>query len=109
MSDGVTATLPDGVVLAFPVTMSPADVRIYLDGLMSGAPAKLAGDHGADRPPSSPFMTVKEAAAYLRVPPKRVYNLTSRREIPHIKQDGRIFFDCRELDEWMRAQKVESC
>ena len=46
-------------------------------------------------------MTAEEAATYLRFPKKRIYGLTSRCEIPHRKQDGRLIFRRDELDRWM--------
>jgi excisionase family DNA binding protein len=50
----------------------------------------------------SPWMGVKEAAEYLRVGTSRIYKLTAAGEIPHSKQDGRLYFDRDEVDAWVR-------
>jgi excisionase family DNA binding protein len=51
------------------------------------------------------WMTVAEAAQYLRVGTSRIYKLTAADEIPHCKQDGRLYFDREELDAWMREHR----
>jgi excisionase family DNA binding protein len=50
---------------------------------------------------ASPWMTVDEAADYLRWAVKRIRNLTSAREIPHRKQGGRVLYHRDELDAWL--------
>lgn len=49
----------------------------------------------------SPYMTLAEAAEYLRWPKKRLYKLTAARAIPHRKHDHRILFHVGELDAWL--------
>ena len=41
------------------------------------------------------------AAAYLGCSPKRVYNLLS--QIPHAKEEGRLVFHTRDLDQYRRG------
>ena len=36
---------------------------------------------------------------------KTIYNLVSRRKIPHYKKGGRLYFDKQELTEWKRSGK----
>lgn len=47
----------------------------------------------------SPWLTVEEAAEYLRWPKKRVQNWT--RAMPHRKVEGRVLFHRDELDAWL--------
>jgi len=49
----------------------------------------------------TPYMTVVEAAEYLRWPKERIYKLTAARAIPHHKHEGRILFRRDVLDEWL--------
>ena len=53
----------------------------------------------------SPWMTVAEAAEYLRWPRERLYKLTAAGAIPHRKHDGRLLFHRDEVDEWLEAYR----
>ena len=71
----------------------------FLEALAQRVAAIVAAQLEA---PSSPrWLTADRAAEYLSVPVKRIYNLTSRGEIPHRKQDGRLLFRRDELDAWL--------
>ncbi|MGI8708460.1 MAG: helix-turn-helix domain-containing protein [Actinomycetota bacterium] len=80
---GLTFVLPDDALNAL--------ARRIVE--LTGSNALAAGE--------SPYLTAAEAAEYLHVPRKRIYNLSSRREIPHRKQDGRLLFKRVELDAWI--------
>lgn len=47
---------------------------------------------------ASPWMTRQEAAAYLRWPTSR---LEKRRDVPHVKDEGRVMYHRPTLDQWM--------
>ena len=49
----------------------------------------------------SPWLTAREAADYLHVPHKTVYNWTSTGSIPHRKIGNRLMFHRDELDAWL--------
>ncbi len=49
----------------------------------------------------TPYMTVPEAADYLRWPKERIYKLTAANAIPHIHHEGRILLRRDELDMWL--------
>jgi excisionase family DNA binding protein len=70
-----------------------------LDALAERVATRLASDGRLARRTS--YLTADEAAEYLGFRVKRIYNLTSRGEIPHRKQDGRLLFKRDELDAWM--------
>lgn len=44
----------------------------------------------------SPYMTVPELAKYLKFPPKKIYALTCRNEIPHYQPGGRVILFVKE-------------
>jgi excisionase family DNA binding protein len=82
--------------------------RICLNGLWlpveldSNTLAAIAAALPAERPSSkSPYMTLAEAADYLRWPKKRLYKLTAASAIPHRKHDHRILFPVGELEAWL--------
>ena len=93
---GITIALAAGLELTLPGDTSPAALKEYIAALAEGTTLREA-PHAT----GSPFLTAAEAAEYLRFPLKRIYNLTSRREIPHRKQEGRLLFRTDELDRWM--------
>jgi excisionase family DNA binding protein len=43
-------------------------------------------------------MTLKETAEYLKVKPRTVYNLTSKRKIPSVKMPGGLRFIKEDID-----------
>jgi excisionase family DNA binding protein len=49
------------------------------------------------------WLTVGEAAGYLRCPKSRLYSLVSARRIPFVKDGSRTLFRRSELDAWLRA------
>ena len=50
---------------------------------------------------ATPYMTVAEAAEYLRWSTERIYKLTAARAIPHHKHAGRLLFRRDALDAWL--------
>ncbi len=48
------------------------------------------------------FLTVPEAAVYLKTTPAYIYKLTFERKLPCYKPNGRLFFDPAELEEFVR-------
>lgn len=48
------------------------------------------------------FMSLKEAAEFLRVSPRTIYGWVSQRAIPHRKAGRRVLFLESELVEWTR-------
>jgi excisionase family DNA binding protein len=66
--------------------------------------SKLAPEGVADTlEERSPWLSVASAATYLDWPKQRLYKLSAAGAIPHYKHEGRLLFDRRELDEWLRA------
>jgi excisionase family DNA binding protein len=51
----------------------------------------------------SPWLTVKEAAEYLRCSEWRLYRLKAIGAIPHVKEGHRLLFNRAELDAWVQS------
>ena len=94
-SPSIILSLPGGMTLTFAADTPPHVVNAYA--------TEVAGSEKRHDPTnsSSPFMTVEEAANFLRFPTKRIYNLTAKGEIPYRKQEGRLLFRRDELERWM--------
>lgn len=53
-------------------------------------------------------LNVKEAAVMLDISESRLRHLVSQKEIPHYKQNSKVFFKKSELEDWMLQTKVKS-
>lgn len=52
----------------------------------------------------SPYMNTREAMAYLRLPrTSSLYYLINQQGLPHLRRGGRLLFDRRDLDAWLRG------
>lgn len=51
-------------------------------------------------------LTAEEAALYTGYSLKGIYALTSGKQIPHYKRNGKLYFKKAELDEWMTKTRV---
>jgi len=78
----------------------PVDSLQELAALVAG----ILAERDAFAPPS-PYLSVPEAAEYLRWPRKRVHNLTAAGAIPHFKHGNRILFRRDELDRWLEQHR----
>ena len=54
------------------------------------------------------FMTVSEAALYLRVASATIYGWTHQRKIPFRKHGGRLILLRQHLDEWSEQQQISA-
>ncbi len=53
----------------------------------------------------SDYFTTKELASYLRVKPRKVYDLLSKDQIPYTKVMGKLLFSKKEVTQWLRASQ----
>jgi len=53
------------------------------------------------------YLTTDEAAEYLNKKKATIYQLTHKKQIPHIKSGGGLLFDPEDLDQWLQSQKVQ--
>lgn len=88
----ITVALPGGVVVRLPNTTSPDRVRAYVAALtnLGSTPAMPA------------TLTAKEAAEYLRLSPNKLYELTSKGQIP-VRRVGKRknLYRKDDLDSWL--------
>ena len=78
-----------------------AALEQLIDERVAAALAAARADAAGPR-----WLSVPTAAQYLDVSTERIRKLVARREIPY-SQEGpgcRVFFDRRDLDDWMRGQ-----
>ena len=54
------------------------------------------------------YLTVPEAASYLRISTRKVYDLVSRSGLPHRRASARLLFERTALAEWVRSSGRES-
>jgi excisionase family DNA binding protein len=54
------------------------------------------------------YLDVHGAAEYLSCPRSRIYDLTSRRQLPHYKLGSRLLFRKQEIDAWLDETRVEA-
>jgi excisionase family DNA binding protein len=88
------------------LTVSATFVQVLLDALDDDALDTLAerlAPRLAKPAQTDGWLTVGEAAEYLRCPKSRVYSLVSARRIPFVKDGSRTLFRRSELDSWLRA------
>lgn len=52
-------------------------------------------------------LNVKEAATLLDLAPQTIYGMTHRREIPHFRKRGRLYFDRVSLLAWLAEGRRE--
>ncbi len=51
-------------------------------------------------------LDLEEAALYTGYTKAYLYQLTSKREIPHFKRDRKLYFNKAELDTWLTADRI---
>ena len=51
------------------------------------------------------FFTIEEAAAFLKLAKQTLYQLVSKKAIPHYKRNKRLYFKRLELQEWIEEGK----
>jgi excisionase family DNA binding protein len=69
---------------------------------------ELVADRAAERlgarlPVVEPWVGVEQAAEHLACKRQRVYDLVSRRTIPHRKEGSRLLFKLSHLDAWVES------
>ena len=69
---------------------------------------ELVADRAAERlgarPPAvEPWVGVDQAAEHLACKRQRIYDLVSRRTIPHRKEGSRLLFKLSHLDAWIES------
>ncbi len=84
MTDGFTLPIPEALI----------------DGIARRVAEIVLAELGTTTT-ATPYMTIDEAAEYLRWSKERIYKLTAAQAIPHIKHEGRLLFRRDKLDLWL--------
>lgn len=63
-----------------------------------------AAPPGLPDSPESPYLTARQAAAYLQINEKKLYELASNREVPAAKVGGKWLFPRALIDAWLLEQ-----
>jgi len=69
---------------------------------------ELVADRAAERlgarlPAVEPWVGIDQAAEHLACKRQRIYDLVSRRTIPHRKEGSRLLFKLSHLDAWVES------
>jgi PTS system nitrogen regulatory IIA component len=84
-----------------------AEIPDELVDRLAKAVAARVGELLEERRAATEYMTVDEAAAYLRCSKTRVYRLAASGELPHYKLGSRSLFSQREIDAWLGHSRSE--
>lgn len=57
---------------------------------------------------SKTVLDLTEAATFTGYSESHLYNLTSKRQIPHYKKNRKLYFKKQELEEWMLEREVKT-
>ena len=85
------------VAAAVLAELTEADLRVLVERLRP-----LLAEREA-QPTTARYLTVAEAAEHLRCRPKRVYDLTSQRRLPFVKDGSRTLLRRSDLDAYLEA------
>jgi excisionase family DNA binding protein len=57
----------------------------------------------------SPYMNTRETMTYLRLTStSSIYYLINEQRLPHLRRGGRLLFDRRDIDAWLRGTDAVS-
>lgn len=89
------------------IVMSKDDLKKLLETtLMESLEKHEAAKADSASDEAEGFMTIDEAAAFLRLKKSTIYSKISRMEIPCFKQSGRLYFKRSELEAWIEKGKA---
>ena len=81
------------------------DIESVIDLLADRLADRLRSQQDGDAPaPSSPYMTVEEAADYLRCKPQRIYDLLSQGRLTPVKDGRRTLVERSEIERYLRGE-----
>lgn len=91
------------------MTLQLSNVQVTLPAETISAIAAVLARHVPAAEPSdpSPFLTVAEAAVYLRASRQRVYDLLSSRRLPKYRDGARVLIRRSDLDAYLGPPRPE--
>jgi excisionase family DNA binding protein len=92
-----------------PLTLQLSNVQVSLPGEAISALAAILARHlpAPEQSDPSPFLTVAEAAVYLRASRQRVYDLLSSRRLPRHRDCARVLIRRADLEAYVGQPGVE--
>ncbi len=85
------------------ITLSTDELRKLIDESVSNA--LQAAAIGNNTPDDKEIMGVNEVAAFLKVSRHTIYRMTHKREIPHYKKGGKLYFKRSEIEAYRDSGK----
>jgi excisionase family DNA binding protein len=92
------------VTVTVEVLLNGVRVPVELDDQALAAIA-AAIPNGGPAEPVSPYLNVKQAAAYLCTSRQRIYDLISARQLERIKEGQRVLIERAELDAYLARNR----
>jgi excisionase family DNA binding protein len=84
------------------ISLSTDELRNLIDESVSNAMQAVIGNTISD---DKEIMDLKEVAAFLKVSRHTIYRKTHKREIPHYKKGGKLYFKRIEIEEYRDSGK----
>jgi excisionase family DNA binding protein len=83
---------------------SPADAfsRVIAEAVESGVRKALNVSEATNRR----LLSAEEAAAYLALSKREIYNMIANRQLPAVTRGRRKMLDLRDLDQWIEQNKA---
>ncbi|RYU92714.1 helix-turn-helix domain-containing protein [Emticicia agri] len=84
---------------------------IELSRIVQNAIRTVLTEHSSKNSESSTineFLSINEAANFLKIPKASLYQLTSKREISFMKRSRRIFFKKSDLELWLEGGRKKT-
>lgn len=79
------------------IVVSPPD----LENIVEAVVRKVLREQTSFSAPAEAFLTLEQAATFLRMSKSALYAHTSQRKVPHIKRGRKLFFRLPELEAWI--------
>lgn len=57
----------------------------------------------SEKEPKENFLTIQEAASFLKISVNTIYSKVSRKELPYMKKNGRLYFSNLDLVNYLKS------
>lgn len=91
------------------VVLSPIDPE-YLIDMIAEKIAKKTSAIAMEQPKESKddFLTIQQAAEFLKLSVPTIYSKVSKRQLPFMKRGKRLYFSLKELSDYLNGGKIDS-
>jgi len=84
------------------IVLSPVGIEALVT-LIAEAVVKKIGNEPIEI--QDRLLDISEACEFVRLSKQTIYNKVAKREIPHQRKNGRLYFSSTELTEWIKSGK----